>query len=76
MKASYSRSVNAGISVVLQQHRLRPPSPRRAALSKAGHTVKGLEGVISAGDGLHGTAESCECGLFGIITALVGWGGQ
>ena len=68
-KASYSGSVSTGISAALQQHRLRPPSPSRAALSRAGHTVKGVEGVNDGG----AIAEGCKSALFGINTDLAEW---
>lgn len=74
MKASYSRSVTTGISLMLQQHRLRPPSPSKAALSRAGHTVRGTEGVNGFWGGQGETAGGCKSGLFGKITDLAGWG--
>lgn len=68
MKASYSRSVNMGIVVALQQHRRRPSSPRRAALSKTGHARQEGENLKSSG-----TAEDCNSGLSGKISSLVEW---
>lgn len=68
MKASYSRSVTTGISAVLQQHLLRCLSPSRAALSRAGHTVRGMEGVNDATAGVE--VEACDSGLIGRITDL------
>lgn len=50
--------------MVLQQQRLRPTSPTRAALSRAGHTVRGVEGV---NDGRGGQR--------GIVADLAGLGG-
>ena len=72
-KASYSRSVTTGITVVLQQHRLRPPSPSMAALNRGGHTVRGMDGVNDDWAGQWVTTDSPDnSGLFGIITDLGG----
>lgn len=73
MKASYSRSVTAGISVALQQHRLHPPSPCRAALSRAGHTVTGADEVNDGRAGGLVTAEGCKSGLCGMTSDLAEW---
>lgn len=70
MRASYSRSVTTGISLVLQQQLLRCPSPSSAALSRSGHTVRGTEGGNGATAGRRVTADICNSGLFGRKTDL------
>lgn len=68
MKVSYSRSITSGMCAALQQHRLRPASPSRAALSRTGHSVTGTVGVKevgrrSRGGGCHSGAKGCSPAL-------------